>query len=238
MKLDILAIAVHPDDAELSCSGTLMKHIELGHNVGILDLTKGELGTRGTIETRRQEAADSAKIIGLHARENVGLADGFFENNKASQVAIIKYIRKYQPDIILANAVEDRHPDHGRAGKLIHDACFLSGLQKIETELEGQQQTAWRPSQLFHYIQDRYIQPDFVVDISPYWERKLESIKAFKTQFFDANSGEPETYISGAGFLAFVEARSREMGHQIGVDFGEGFVKSKQIGISNLMDVI
>lgn len=235
MKLDILVFAVHPDDAELGCSGTILKQIALGYKVGIVDLTRGELGTRGTAEDRDSEAADSATILRLSIRENVKLADGFFENNKASQLALVKYIRKYQPNVVLGNAPEDRHPDHGRAGKLIEEACFLSGLRKIETQFDGVTQSEWRPNHLFHYIQDRYIKPDFVVDVTPYWETKVAAIKAFKTQFYNPESDEPETYISSGDFFQFVEARSREMGHQIGVTHGEGFVKSKQIGISDIM---
>lgn len=237
MKLDILVFAVHPDDAELACSGTIMKHIQEGLKVGIVDLTQGELGTRGSAELRLLEALDSAKVLGLTARENLGLADGFFENKKEEQIALIKAIRKYTPEIVLGNAVSDRHPDHGRAGKLIFDACFLSGLRKIETVLDGVQQEAWRPKQLFHYIQDEYIQPDFVVDVTPFWDRKVEAIKAFKSQFFNPDSKEPETHISSGDFFKFIEARSREMGHQIDATHGEGFVKSKQIEISNLLSL-
>lgn len=237
MKLDILVFAVHPDDAELSCSGTILKHISEGYKVGIVDLTRGELGTRGSADLRDQESAASAEVLGLSMRENLKLSDGFFENKKEEQLALIRMIRKYQPSIVLGNAIDDRHPDHGRAGKLIFDACFLSGLIKIETIVEGQIQGAWRPEQLYHYIQDKYIQPDFVVDITPYWGIKIDSIKAFKSQFHDPASGEPETYISSGDFFNFIEARGREMGHQIGATYGEGFVKSKQIGVSNLFDL-
>ena len=235
MKLDILVFAAHPDDAELACSGTILRQVALGYKVGIVDLTRGELGTRGTAEIREQEAADSSKILGLSIRENCGLSDGFFENNKTSQLALIKFIRKYQPEVVLGNAPEDRHPDHGRAGKLIEDACFLSGLRKIETDFDGGSQEEWSPRQFFHYIQDRYINPDFVVDVTPYWETKVAAIKAFKTQFYNPESEEPETYISSGDFFQFIEARSREIGHQIGATHGEGFVKSKQIGISDIM---
>ena len=237
MKLDILVIAVHPDDAELACSGTVLKQIEQGYKVGVVDLTRGELGTRGSAELRDQEAKDSAKVLGLHVRENLGLADGFFQNSKEEQYAIIKAIRKYQPDVVLGNAIDDRHPDHGRAGKLIFDACFLSGLTKVKTSLEGQEQEVWRPKQLYHYIQDKYIQPDFVVDVTKHWSKKVEAIKAFKSQFFNPENDEPETHISSRDFFQFIEARSREMGHQIGVTHGEGFVKSKQIGVSDIMNL-
>ncbi len=237
MKLDILVFAAHPDDAELACAGTILKQVSLGYKVGIVDLTRGELGSRGTAQTREKEAADSAKILGLSIRENVCLSDGFFENNKTSQLALIKFIRKYRPEVVLGNALEDRHPDHGRAGKLIEEACFLSGLRKIETDDDGNSQEEWRPKHLFHYIQDRYINPDFVVDITPYWETKVAAIKAFKTQFYNPESDEPETYISSNDFFEFIEARNREIGHQIGATYGEGFVKSKQIGISDLMNL-
>ncbi len=237
MKLDILVFAAHPDDAELACAGTILKQVSLGYKVGIVDLTRGELGSRGTAQTREEEAADSAKILGLSIRENVCLSDGFFEINKASQLALIKFIRKYRPEVVLGNALEDRHPDHGRAGKLIEEACFLSGLRKIETDVNGENQDEWRPKHLFHYIQDRYINPDFVVDITPYWETKVAAIKAFKTQFYNPESDEPETYISSNDFFEFIEARNREIGHQIGATYGEGFVKSKQIGISDLMNL-
>lgn len=237
MKLDILVIAVHPDDAELACSGTVLKQIEQGYKVGVVDLTRGELGTRGSAELRDQEAKDSAKVLGLHARENLCLADGFFQNSKVEQYAIIRAIRKYRPEIVLGNAIDDRHPDHGRAGKLIFDACFLSGLIKIKTTLEEQEQEAWRPKQLYHYIQDKYTHPDFVVDVTKHWNKKVEAIKAFKSQFFNPENDEPETHISSRDFFQFIEARSREMGHQIGVTHGEGFVKSKQIGVSDIMNL-
>ncbi|MCB0409893.1 MAG: bacillithiol biosynthesis deacetylase BshB1, partial [Flavobacteriales bacterium] len=196
MKVDILAIGVHPDDVELSCSGTILKHIAQGKKVGILDLTIGELGSRGSGELRLVEASNSAKLLGVEFRENIGLADGFFENDKESQLAIIKMIRKYQPEVVLANAVRDRHPDHGRASKLISDACFYSGLLKIETELEGKQQTHWRPKAVYHYIQDRLIKPDFVVDVSEFVDKKIASIQCFSSQFYNPESKEPATPIS------------------------------------------
>ncbi|MBP6619081.1 MAG: bacillithiol biosynthesis deacetylase BshB1 [Leadbetterella sp.] len=239
MKVDILVFAVHPDDAELSCSGTILKHIELGRKVAIVDFTAGELGTRGTAEIRLKEANDSKNILSLCARENLGLRDGFFKNDEEHQLELIKAIRKYQPEIILANAVEDRHPDHGRAAQLAIDACFYSGLRMIKTlDQNGEEQSAWRPKNVFHYIQDRYIEPDFVVDISEYWETKVASIKAFKSQFFDPNSPEPASYISSAEFIDFIEARSREMGHKIGAKYGEGFTKTKTIALNNLFDIL
>jgi len=218
MKLDILVMAAHPDDAELAVSGTITSAIAQGKKVGIVDFTRGELGTRGTPEIRLAESAAATQILGIHARENLGLADGFFQNDRESQLKLIDVIRKYQPDIVLANALEDRHPDHGKGAALAIDACFLSGLRKIETGLP-----AWRPQHVYHYIQDRYLKPDFVVDISAHWATKEAAIRAFKSQFFDPNSKEPASYISSPDFLAFIEARAQEMGHKIGVKYGEGF---------------
>lgn len=238
MKLDILAIASHPDDVELSCAGTLIAHVAMGKKVGVLDLTKGELGTRGTPELRLQEADAASRVMGIHARENVGLADGFFQNDRMNQLAIIPYIRKYQPEIVLLNAVEDRHPDHGRGAKLAADACFLSGLTKIVTYQDDQPQQAWRPNAMYHFIQDRYIRPDFVMDITPYWQQKVASIQAYRSQFFDPDSNEPLTYISSAEFMDFLSGRAQEWGHSIGVKYGEGFTKFRQLGVQNLFDLI
>jgi len=239
MKLDILAFAAHPDDIELSCAGTLLAHIQLGKKVGIVDLTRGELGTRGTPEIRLQESEAATKVLGIHARENLGMADGFFVNDKAHQLKVIAAIRKYQPEIVLMNAISDRHPDHGRGSTLVSESCFLAGLKQIETVSEtGEKQTAWRPKNVYHYIQDRLHNPDLVVDISAYWEKKVESIKAFRSQFFDPNSSEPNTYISSPEFLKFLEARSREMGHLVGVEFGEGFTKERHVGVKNLFDLL
>jgi bacillithiol biosynthesis deacetylase BshB1 len=225
MKLDILVMAAHPDDAELSCSGTILKHIAAGKKVGIVDFTRGELGTRGTPEIRLQESADATKILGLHARENLGIRDGFFRNDEQTQIKLIEVIRKYQPDIVLANALQDRHPDHGKGAQLAIDACFLSGLRQIKTG----NLSAWRPAQLYHYIQDRYLEPDFVVDISAYWDQKEAAIRAFKSQFFDPSSMEPASYISSPDFLNFIQARAMEMGHKIGVRYGEGFQSQKTL---------
>jgi bacillithiol biosynthesis deacetylase BshB1 len=225
MKLDILVMAAHPDDAELSCSGTILKHIAAGKKVGIVDFTRGELGTRGTPEIRRQESADATKILGLHARENLGIRDGFFRNDEETQLKLIEVIRKYQPEVVLANALEDRHPDHGKGAQLAIDACFLSGLRQIKTG----DLPAWRPTQLYHYIQDRYLEPDFVVDISAHWDQKESAIRAFKSQFFDPSSTEPASYISSPDFLHFIQARAMEMGHKIGVKYGEGFQSQKTI---------
>jgi len=237
MKLDILVIAVHPDDAELCCSGTILKHIALGKKVGIVDLTRGELGTRGTAETRDEEAADSAKILGLHVRENLRMRDGFFQNDEAHRLEVIKAIRKYQPEIILSNALEDRHPDHGRAGDLVYDAVFLSGLPKIETEVKGEKQVAHRPRLLLQFIQDRYIKPDIIVDISDHMDTKIKSIQAFKTQFYNPDIDGLETYISSPEFFETVIGRAREFGKSIGATFGEGFTSRKLLGVDNLFDL-
>lgn len=234
MKLDILVMAAHPDDAELACSGTIRKQLALGKKVGIVDFTRGELGTRGTPEIRLAESAAATEILGIQVRENIGLADGFFVNDQASQLKLIEVIRAYQPDIVLANALEDRHPDHGKGAQLAIDACFLSGLRKIETLRNGKKQTEWRPKQVFHYIQDRYLEPDFVVDITEQWPTKEAAIRAFRSQFFDPNSSEPASYISSPEFLHFIEARAREMGHKIGVTYGEGFQTQKTIAIQDL----
>lgn len=239
MKLDILAFAAHPDDTELSCAGTLARHAEKGHRVGVADLTRGELGTRGTPEIRETEAQSSAKVLGLAVRDNLELPDGFFLNAKESQLQLIRTIRHYRPEIVLLNAPSDRHPDHGRAAKLAADACFLAGLEKVKTtDTDGRQQPPWRPKAKYHYIQSQYIVPDFVVDISSVWEKKKEAIACFRSQFYDPQSTEPETFISSPEFLPFVESRAREYGHSIGVKFGEGFVKTADLGIDNLFDFI
>ena len=238
INLDILVLAVHPDDAELGCSGTILKQKALGHKVGIVDFTVGELGTRGSGELRLVESADAAKVMNLDVRENLGFRDGFFKNDEEHQLKIIEKIRKYRPEILIINAPEDRHPDHGRAGALATEAAFYSGLRKVETTDEnGNAQKEWRPKQVFQYIQDRYLEPDFVIDITEYWDKKVEAIKAFKSQFYDPNSPEPQSYISSADFFDFVEARAREMGHKIGATYGEGFMKTKTIGVSQLFDI-
>ncbi|RYG13865.1 MAG: bacillithiol biosynthesis deacetylase BshB1 [Chitinophagaceae bacterium] len=237
MKLDILVFAVHPDDAELGCSGTILKHIAEGKKVGIVDFTRGELGTRGTVETRDQEAADSAKILGLHSRENLSMKDGFFQNDQEHQLQLVKMVRKYQPEIILTNALHDRHPDHGRAGDLANDAIFLSGLRRIETELDGVAQQEWRPRLVLQYIQDRYIKPDVIIDISDYMDGKVACIKAFKTQFDSPSTDEPQTYISTPAFLESVIGRAREFGKDIGAQYGEGFTSRKLLGVDSLFDL-
>lgn len=235
MKLDILVLAAHPDDAELGCGGTIAKHTALGHKVGIVDFTRGELGTRGTPETRQAEAAASARILGVAVRENLGLPDGFFQNDPESQRKLIRLIRGFQPRIVLANAVEDRHVDHGKGADLAYDASFLSGLAKIETvDDNGVKQQPWRPEVVYHYVQSHFITPDFVVDISAEWETKMKAIKAFASQFYDPSSTEPETYISKPGFLKMLEARAVEYGHAIGVLYGEGFTVRRFIGVDNL----
>jgi bacillithiol biosynthesis deacetylase BshB1 len=238
MKLDILAFGVHPDDVELGCAGTIMAAIDQGKKVGIVDLTRGELGTRGTPTTRTQEAEAAAKIMGVDVRENLDMADGFFANDEAHQRKIIALIRKYQPDIILANAPEDRHPDHGRSAKLVSDAAFLSGLRKVETIHEGITQNAWRPAYTFHYIQDRFIQPSFVIDITAYMERKMEAVLAYGTQFTNADTSEPQTYISSPQFLETVKARALMLGKRIGVGYAEGYITEKIIGFSNFDAII
>jgi bacillithiol biosynthesis deacetylase BshB1 len=238
MKLDLLVFAVHPDDAELGCSGTILKAIAEGKKVGIVDLTRGELGTRGTAETRDQEAANSAKILGLHIRENLKMKDGFFQNDEAHQLQVIAAIRKYQPEIILCNALDDRHPDHGRASNLIYDAAFLSGLPKIKTEQDGKSQSAWRPGLVLNYIQDRYIKPDILIDITPYWEQKLASIRAFESQFYNPDSSEPATYISSPEFLKGVESRAREFGKSIQVTYAEGFTSRKLLGVNSIFNLL
>ncbi|MEY4384119.1 MAG: hypothetical protein RI995_1661 [Bacteroidota bacterium] len=234
MKLDVLVMAAHPDDAELACSGTILSLIQQGKKVGVVDFTRGELGTRGTPEIRLAESAEATKIMGLHARENLEIRDGFFQNDEATQLKLVKVIRKYQPDVVLANALEDRHPDHGKGAKLAIDACFLAGLRQIKTEVNGENQTAWRPRNVYHYIQDRYLEPDFVFDITPFWDQKEAAIRAFKSQFFDPNSKEPASYISSPEFLNFIKARALEMGHKIGVVYGEGFQTQKTLQVKEL----
>jgi N-acetylglucosamine malate deacetylase 1 len=236
-KLDLLVLSAHPDDAELGCGGTIARHISMGQKVGIVDFTRGELGTRGTAETRKQEAADSAAVLGLTVRENLGLADGFFENVKDQQLLVVQAIRKFRPTIVLANAIYDRHSDHGRAADLATNACFVSGLMKVETYDDGVAQPPWRPQIIYHFIQSQLIIPDIIVDISEFWELKMKSIHAFKTQFYDPNSKEPESYISRPGFLKLVEARAIEFGHAIDVQYGEGFTVKRPLGVKSLSTI-
>ena len=237
MRLDLLIFAAHPDDAELGCSGTILRSIAAGKKVGIVDLTRGELGTRGTAETRDAETAASSRILGLHVRENLEMRDGFFRNDEENQLKIIQMIRKYTPEIVFSNAMHDRHPDHGKASDLVNDALFLAGLPKIRTEIDGVQQDAFRPRLLFQYLQDRYIEPDIIVDVTEFWDKKMECIRAFKTQFFNPDSDEKETYISTPSFLKVVEARSRDLGKAIGAEHAEGFTSRKLLGIDNLFDL-
>ncbi len=237
MKLDILAIGVHPDDVELGCSGTIINEIKKGKRVGVLDLTQGELGSRGTIEIRSAEAAKAAKIMGVHIRENLKIRDGFFKNDEEHQRKLIVVLRKYQPEIVITNALSDRHPDHGRAAKLTTDSCFLSGLRKVETDDgKGNNQDPWRPKYVFHYIQDRYQEPDFIIDITDVFEQRMEAIKSYTTQFYNPDNEDdgPQTYISTAAFLESVIARARVIGKKIGVKYGEGFNSEKILGIKDL----
>ena len=223
MKLDILAFGAHPDDVELSCSGTLLKYKDAGRSIGVIDLTEGELGTRGTKETRREEAKQAGTILGLDIRENLDLGDGWFELNKENKLAVVSAIRAFKPEIIFANAVRDRHPDHGRGARLVRDACFLAGLPKVVTKRNGKIQDPWRPRHLFNYIQSNHITPDLVIDISNFQAQKMKSVLAYKTQFFNPDSDEQETFISSKRFIDFIDARGREMGGAIGAVYGEGF---------------
>lgn len=238
LKLDILVLAVHPDDAELGCGGTIAKHVALGHKVGIADLTRGELGTRGSAEIRDQEAAEAARILNLSARENLGLPDGFFQNTPEYQLKVITAIRKYQPEIVITNAYHDRHPDHGRASELVEAASFLSGLRKIETLDNGAAQQAWRPKQVLHFIQDNYIKPDILVDVTDYWDKKMASVFAYSSQFHNPEwQGDPQTYISSPAFTQIIEGRGREFGKSINVKYAEGFTSKKILGVDSLMDL-
>ena len=237
MKLDILAFAAHPDDVEISAGGTLLKYISEGKSVGIIDLTEGELGTRGNVQTRYEEAETAGKLLGLSARENLRIKDGFFENSEENKRLIIQQIRRFQPEIVLANSILDRHPDHGRAAKLVADACYLAGLRKIETEWEGKQQEAFRPRLVLHYIQDYYIQPNFVVDVSEFIDKKIEVIKAYKTQFFNPDSTEPTTPISGEDFFDFLKGRMMTVGRPAGMKYAEGFTIDRIVGVRDLFDL-
>jgi N-acetylglucosamine malate deacetylase 1 len=237
MKLDLLAIGVHPDDVELGCSGTIINEIRKGKKAGVIDLTQGELGSRGTIGTRYQEAEKAAKIMGVHVRENLKMRDGFFKNDEEHQRKLIVALRNYQPEIVITNSLSDRHPDHGRAAKLTTDSCFLSGLRKVETNDEnGNSQEPWRPKYVFHYIQDRYREPDFIIDITDVFEQRMDAIKSYTTQFYNPGNEDdgPQTYISTAAFLESVIARARVIGKKIGVEYGEGFNSEKSLGIKDL----
>ncbi|WP_310595034.1 bacillithiol biosynthesis deacetylase BshB1 [Flavobacterium sp.] len=238
MKLDILAFGAHPDDVELGCAGTILKEIALGKTVGIVDLTRGELGTRGSADLRDQEAAASAQILGVSVRENLRFRDGFFVNEEAHQLEVIKMIRKYQPEIVLCNAIEDRHIDHAKGSQLVSDACFLSGLMKIETQLDGENQQAWRPKLVYHYIQWKDIKPDFVVDITGFTDKKVDSILAYRSQFYNPNSNEPESPITSKNFLESLNYRSRDLGRLVGVDHAEGFTVERYLAVNSLGDLI
>lgn len=241
IKLDILALGAHPDDVEMSCAGTLLAARAAGKAVGVVDFTRGELGTRGSVEIRAAEAAAASQVLGLRVRENLGLPDGFFRNDREHQLPLIAALRRYRPDVVLCNAVADRHPDHGKGAQLATDACFLSGLRMIETlDEHGQPQAAWRPRKVYHYIQDQQLVPAFVVDITPYWQGKWDAIHAFGSQFFNPNAdpGAPATYLSGQQFERFMEARAREFGHIIGVEFGEGFTAVRPVGVREVTELV
>jgi bacillithiol biosynthesis deacetylase BshB1 len=238
MKLDILAFGAHPDDVELSCGGTIAKEIALGKKVGIVDLTRGELGTRGSAEIRDQEANAAAKILGVAVRENLNMRDGFFVNDETHQLKIIEMIRKYKPEIVLCNAIDDRHIDHGKGSKLVSDACFLSGLIKIETSLDGKNQEAWRPKLVYHYIQWKNIEPDFVVDITGYTNVKAEAIMAYGSQFYNPNTNEPVTPIATKNFLDSIHYRAQDLGRLIGTDYAEGFTVERYLAVNSLGDLM
>lgn len=238
MKTDILAFGAHPDDVELGCGGTVAKLISEGKTCVIVDLTRGELGTRGTDEIRHEEATESAKILGVSARENLGMKDGFLVNSEEYQLSIVKMIRKYRPEIVLANAIDDRHPDHAKAAKLVSDSCFLSGLRKIETNIDGENQDVWRPKQIFHYIQWKDIKPEFVIDISEHLDKKLEACMAFKTQFYDPKSTEPETPITSKDFYESLTYRAQDLGRLSGVTYAEGFTSEKLMALKNFDGIV
>jgi len=238
MKLDILAFGAHPDDVELSCGGTIAKEISLGKKVGIIDLTRGELGTRGSAELRDKEAADAAKILGVHVRENLRFRDGFFINDEEHQLKIIKMLRKYRPEIVLCNAVDDRHIDHGKGSKLVSDACFLSGLIKIETEIDGEKQQAWRPKVVYHYIQWKNLVPDFVVDVTGFMDVKVQSLMAYSSQFYDPNSNEPPTPIATKNFKDSIMYRAADLGRLINSEYAEGYTAERYVAVNSLGDLI
>ena len=237
MKLDILAFGAHPDDVELGCSGTIAKEISLGKKVGIIDLTRGELGTRGSVEIRNSESAKASELLGVVARENLDMRDGFFINDEAHQLKIIEMIRKYKPEIVLCNAIEDRHIDHGKGSQLVSDACFLSGLLRIETELDGVSQEAWRPKVVYHYIQWQNIEPDFVVDISDFMDTKMEAVLAYGSQFYNPNSNEPVSPITSKNFLDSVKYRAQDLGRLVNVTYAEGFTTERYVAVNSLGDL-
>lgn len=237
MKLDILAFGAHPDDVELGCSATLAKEVSLGKKVGIIDLTRGELGTRGSVAIRNTEAAMAAEILGVQVRENLDMRDGFFVNDESHQLRVIEMIRKYQPEMVLCNAIADRHIDHGKGSQLVSDACFLSGLTKIETHHNGQKQAAWRPKMVYHYIQWQSIAPDFVVDVSAFMDVKMKAVQAYASQFYDPNSTEPVTPIASKNFLDSIEYRAMDLGRLVGVAFAEGFTVERYLTVNSLTDL-
>jgi bacillithiol biosynthesis deacetylase BshB1 len=237
MKLDILAFGAHPDDVELGCSGTIAKEVALGKKVGIIDLTRGELGTRGSVEIRNAESAKASEILGVIVRENLDMRDGFFVNDEAHQLKVIQAIRKFQPDIVLCNAIADRHIDHGKGSKLVSDACFLSGLIQIKTELNGEAQQAWRPKVVYHYIQWQTIEPDFAVDITGYMDKKMESVLAYSSQFYDPKSNEPDTPIASKNFLDSIRYRAQDLGRLVGVEYAEGFTTERYVTVDSIGDL-
>ncbi|WCM41791.1 bacillithiol biosynthesis deacetylase BshB1 [Flavobacterium sp. CBA20B-1] len=237
MKLDILAFGAHPDDVELGCGGTIAKEVSLGKKVGIIDLTQGELGTRGSAEIRAKEAAKASTILGVTFRENLKFKDGFFINDEAHQLEIIKKIRQYQPEIVICNAIDDRHIDHGKGSKLVSDACFLSGLRRIETSLNGVIQTEWRPKLVYHYIQWKNIEPDFVVDISQFMQHKIDAVMAYSTQFYDPDSKEPLSPIATKNFTESIEYRAKDLGRLVFVDYAEGFTVERYVAVNALTDL-
>ena len=238
MKLDILVFGAHPDDVELSCGATIAKEISLGKKVGIVDLTRGELGTRGSAELRDQEAAHAGEILGVTVRENLRMRDGFFVNDEKHQLEVIKMIRKYRPEIVICNAVDDRHIDHGKGSKLVSDSCFLSGLRKIETELEGEKQEQWRPKLVYHYIQWKDLTPDFVVDVTGFMDKKVESLMAYKSQFYDPNSTEPVTPIATKNFKESILYRAADLGRLINTEYAEGFTVERYLAVNSLADLM
>ncbi len=238
MKLDILAFGAHPDDIELGCGGTLIKEVSQGKKVGIIDITEGELGSRGTRETRKTEAEEALDILGLSIRENLNLGDGFFEVNEASILRVIEKIRQYQPSIVITNAKSDRHPDHGRAYELVERAAFLSGLVKIQTELDGQSQEKWRPKTVLNYVQDNYLKPDIIIDITPHFDQKMKAILAYKTQFYNPDSTEPKTPISSPEFLDHLKGRAIQFGRNISVKYAEGFTCSRVLGVPSISNLL
>jgi bacillithiol biosynthesis deacetylase BshB1 len=238
MKLDVLVFVAHPDDSELSCGGTILSLIAQGKKVGVVDFTRGEMGTRGTPKIREEEAAAAAQILGLSVRDNLGFKDVFFSNDDDHVMEVVMKIRQYQPDIILANAIEDRHPDHGKAAALVKRAFFLAGLKKLKTEMAGEPQQHWYPKNLYHYIQTDYMKPDFVVDVTDFWDKRMEAVRAFKSQFFDPNGEASNTLISSPEFMELLEARGKEMGMSIRAKYGEGFVCIRTLGVSDLTSLV